>query len=174
MLIALTGTPGTGKTSVAKILKKKYRVVEISEIVKKDPSLILYRDEKRNSLVVDIDKLREKMSSYDGIVVGHLSHHLPADLVIVLRTHPEILRKRLSTKNYSEEKIRENIEAEAISLITSECMEMHTGRTYEVDTTEKTPEEVAEIVMKIIEDKEFRKNYVAGKIDYTEVVLNWY
>ena len=80
----------------------------------------------------------------------------------------------MSTKNYSEEKIRENMEAEAISLITSECLETHTGRTYEVDTTEKTPEEVAEIVMKIIEDKEFRKNYVAGKIDYTEVVLNWY
>jgi len=50
-------------------------------------------------------------------VEGHLSYYFEeADLVIVLRAHPTILRKRLQDKGFNDAKIQENIEAEALDV----------------------------------------------------------
>ena len=174
MIIALTGTPGTGKTMVARILSEKYEVVYLKdfEMAKRE------YDEERDSYIVDMDYLKrevEKIRKERGkiIVEGHYSHEFPADIVIVLRCHPNELRKRLEKRNYRERKIKENVEAEAMSLITSEAINIH-GREkiYEVDTTGKNPQEVAREIVEIIEGID-REKY-RPRINYSEVILGWY
>lgn len=171
MLIALTGTPGTGKTTIAKILENEYRVVYLKDF--KDA--ILYHDEDRDADVVDIEHLREKIDNIRDeviIVEGHYSHEMPVDEVIVLRCHPEELRKRLEKRRYSKEKIRENLEAEAMGLITAESINYHgKDKVFEVDTTTKKAEDAAREVKHII--KTWDKKYLA-RINYMEEILKWY
>jgi adenylate kinase len=149
MQIALTGTPGTGKTTIASLLP--YNVIDINSLVK--AGLNLGKDPERDCLDADMEALASKLMDMDAkeitILEGHFSHHF-ADWAIVLRLNPSILRKRLEARGYSQEKIRENLEAEALDAILVEAVE-YCRRVDEIDTTNCSPEEVAEIVTKIIE-----------------------
>ena len=94
MIISLTGTPGTGKTSVATVLKSKdFEVLDLNKEANYN-SFLLGKDKKRNSFIVDIEKLNkfisEKYRNEEIIFIeGHLSHLLKnADKVIILRCHP--------------------------------------------------------------------------------------
>jgi len=163
MRIALTGTPGTGKTTVAALLP--YPVIDINALVK--GGLSLGRDRTRDCLEADMEGLQEKLSDLDsdGIVVleGHFSHLL-AEWAIVLRLCPAELQQRLESRGYSPEKIRENLEAEALDVILVESVE-HCRRVDEIDTTAKSPEEVAELVVKIIEGELVS---LPGQVDWLE------
>jgi len=149
MRIALTGTPGTGKTTVAALLP--YRVIDINALVKEGLNLGI--DPQRGCLDADMDALArrlEKMASGKKCILeGHFSHHF-ADWCIVLRLAPSELGKRLEARDYSQEKIRENLEAEALDVILVEAVEL-CGRVDEIDTTGRTPQEVALLVIRIIE-----------------------
>lgn len=114
-MIVITGTPGTGKTSVSKVLGKalKMKVLHVGDLVKEKNHLCC--GEEGGSLLVDVEKLREELEGFDGIAEGHVlcEISLPAR-AIVLRTNPIELEARLRKRDYSESKIRENVEAEAI------------------------------------------------------------
>ncbi len=173
MRILITGTPGVGKTTVSKILGEMlgFKVVSISEIVERDKELILGYDRKRQTYIVDIDKLREKLKNESNIIIeGHLSHFLDGDIVIVLRLHPEELRKRLESRGYSKGKVDENAEAEALDVCLIESVERHKN-VFEVDTTGKSPKEVVECIIEILE--KFKngislEKYKPGKINWLE------
>ena len=81
MIIALTGTPGTGKTSVAQLLKEKnFEIIDLNKEAC-DNDFLIEKDSERDSNIVDIEKLDkyifEKYSSKDIFFVeGHLSHLL--------------------------------------------------------------------------------------------------
>ena len=172
MLIALTGTPGTGKTSVAKVLEGEYRVIYLKEY----REAWMYWDGERDSYVIDLEVLRERVMKEDKdekiIVEGHYSHEMPVDMVIVLRCHPCELERRLKKRDYREEKIKENVEAEAMSLITSEAIIYHgKDNVFEVDTTWRKERDVAKDVRKIIET---RDRSFAPRINYSEEILKWY
>lgn len=172
MLVALTGTPGTGKTSVAKILEKEYKVVYLKEY----EDAVIYYDRDRDSNVVDLETLREKVNLLEKnnlwILEGHYAHEMPVDMVIVLRCHPEELRKRLKKRNYGEGKIQENVEAEAMSIITSESILYHgKNKVFEVDTTHNSPEECAKEVKEILNGQ--TEKY-SPRINYSEEILKWY
>ncbi len=161
-MIAITGTPGTGKTSVAEELKKKgYRVYSVNELAK--DCIIDYED---GCAIVDIEKLKEKAKELepDSMVEGHLSHHL-ADKAIVLRCNPLILKERLIHRGWREEKVLENVEAELVDAILIECLET-CREVYEIDTTSRSPEEVAEIIVSIISDRKLAEKFKPGKIDW--------
>ncbi len=172
MKIALTGTPGTGKTSVANVLASKYKIIALGEFKE---ARVQY-DEERDTYIVDLDYLRKKVAELenDGTVIieGHYSHDMPEDMIIVLRCHPDELRRRLAARNYSEYKIMENVEAEAMGLITEEALAHYSEHNvYEIDTTNKEPEEVANAVENIIRGNgEEYKN----RISYMEEILKWY
>jgi len=144
IVIALTGTPGTGKTSVAKILARRGWVhLELNKLVKKE-KLYSGFDRKRKTWIVDEKKLKkfakkfiQKNSEKNIVVDSHISHILPEKFfskVFVLRCEPKILEKRLKGKNWSKEKIRENAEAEIIGLIEWEARKKQ-KKVFSVDTT---------------------------------------
>ena len=170
MIILLSGTPGTGKTTVSKILAKKinFKILEINEIL--DNDIIIKKE--RDTRIVDIEKLNKKIMKIiteNTIVVGHFSHLLDIEgMVIILRTDPKELRKRLKEKGFNKSKIEENLEAEALDVCLIEAIEKHRD-VYEIDTTNKNPEEVAEEITEILKGK--GRKYKPGKIDWSYYIL---
>ena len=181
MIIALTGTPGTGKTTICHILGKKYRIIDINRMIT-DEGLHTGRDELRGSVVADMEALQGRVNELVKgeketiIIEGHLSHYLEGnDAVIVLRTRPGILTRRLEKRAYSKEKVRENVEAEALDLILVETTQMH-DRVYEIETTTSSPEDAAILVDSIIGhlvagNFEQVERYLPGQFDWSEEVF---
>jgi len=173
-MIALTGTPGTGKTSISWYLNLFFReVVDVNKVAIK--YFIIERDEERDSYIIDIDSLAEYLSkhlSQHSILVGHLSHLLGiCDIVIVLRTHPEELKKRLEAKGWTPKKVQENVEAEALGIITQEALEI-SENVFEVNTTRKHPRESFYEVLYVI--RKLPSDYRAPRYDWSEAILEWY
>lgn len=172
MKVAITGTPGTGKSSVCSMLKstQNYNIIHLNQLID-EKKLYTGIDSKRNALNVDIDALVDyvKHVPIKGTTIfeGHLAHHLPVDTVIVLRASPSKLRKRLASKGFSALKIQENVEAEALDVILVEAVEMN-DRVHEIDTSERSIEEVAKCVIEIIEGTD---KYKPGSLDWSEEVF---
>ncbi len=171
-VIALTGTPGTGKTTTAKeLLRMGYRVLSVNELAEK-LDCILGKDE--GCKIVDVDELAERLKEVlpEGKVIleGHLSHLLDPDLIIILRCNPIVLKERLESKGWPKEKVLENVEAELVDAILIEAIE--TGKdVYEIDTTNLKPGEVARIVDEIVSgNDEVREMHKPGRIDWISIV----
>ena len=135
MRIALTGTPGTGKTSVSKVLRGRgHDVLDMTQYIK-DHGLREEYDADRDTYDVDVERLNDSLSGYDGIIFeGHLSHFMDVDTIIVMRCHPDEMESRLKARGYDEEKVRENIQAEVLDVILFEAVDSGIP-TYAVDTT---------------------------------------
>lgn len=125
MLIAVSGTPGTGKTRLSKRLARELGLdyVSLGEFAR-EHNLITGRDKKRQTDEVDVARLKRFKFS-DAVLDGHFSHDLKADVKIILRLHPKKLSRRLKTKGWSEKKIRENCEAEAMGIIADEAKDSY-------------------------------------------------
>ena len=163
MQIALTGTPGTGKTTIAALLP--YKVIDINALVKGGMNFGI--DPVRGCLEADMDALANYLARLDSdetqILEGHFAHHF-ADWSIVLRLAPSLLKSRLEARGYSAEKIRENLEAEALDVILVEAVEF-CDRVDEIDTTGKSTPEVAELVARIIQG---RLKLPAGQVNWLD------
>jgi len=140
-IIIVTGTPGAGKTRLArKIAKEKgYRYIDVHKIIKKNR---LYDgfDKKRDCYVVDTGKLADylmKNIKKGAVVDSHMSHYLPREYVdecVVVKCDIKVLKERLEKRGYSERKVRENIDAEIFDVCLVEALEKgHNVRV--VDTT---------------------------------------
>ena len=137
--VVVTGTPGTGKTTVAKRLAKKLEYKVISS-----EKLSSGYDKKKKCKVVDEKKLSKALvkmikKSDQGLVIdSHLSHYLPADAVdvcIVTKCNLKLLKNRLKRRKYSEKKIRDNLDCEIFDICLNEAKE--TGHNIVVVDTDK-------------------------------------
>jgi adenylate kinase len=166
MRVAVTGTPGTGKTTATELVETDLDVIDLNDLVRSE-ELTTGTDEERDSLVADIDAIADRLADRDGILVeSHLAHHLEADRVVVLRCRPEELERRLLDRGESERKAEENAEAEALDVILSEAVDRHgLDAVYEIDTTDRAPEAVAEAIEAVIDDE---RSPSAGTVDFTE------
>ena len=109
--ILVTGTPGTGKTSLCTQICERVpslRHVNVGELVK-ERSLHAGRDAKLDTLMIDeasedriVDELEGAMSGAGGVVLEHHSvDFFPErwfDLVLVLRTDNTVLFDRLTKR----------------------------------------------------------------------------
>ena len=179
MIVSITGTPGTGKTSISKLLRDRgFEVFNFNKVAIEN-NFLIGKDRKRDTFIVDIKKfnkyVKENYSQKKIIFIeGHLSHLLKSvDKVIVLRCHPDELRKNLSNRGWNKNKIKENLEAEILDVILCEALDLHTPRNiFEIDATGKSIKDVFSSIIEIIENK-FRviKKYNIGKIDWSEEIL---
>ncbi len=187
-ILLLSGTPGTGKTSVAKYLKETYDLsfLSLSTIVQEE-NLYDKVDEERDTKIVNADKLEKYIDPIlqerqgDICIEAHYADMIEkpqVEMGIILRCHPVILENRLKKRDYKQRKVDENIQAELVSSPTSYMLENaqleKTKEIYEIDTSRKTVEEVGEIIATLFckgEDKKslrkkYKKKFSFGKISW--------
>ncbi|WP_022847679.1 adenylate kinase family protein [Desulfurobacterium sp. TC5-1] len=155
MRITITGTPGTGKSTVAQILSRKLSLplYNLSDLIKKEKLYTSY-DEKRDAFIVDIEKLKDFFKEKkDFIAEGLIAHYIPSDVIVILRAKPEVIISRLKERNYPQEKLNENAESERIAFCATEVFQNPLSPVIiHIDTTERKPEEVANVIMKGIKN----------------------
>jgi adenylate kinase len=165
--ILITGVPGTGKTTVAKLLSEKTgaALLDINKLVN---VLKLYSsvDETDGAKVVRLKELQDELSlaikseKRSIIVEGHLGceMNLPVLRVIVLRCEPKVLRQRMAARNYSPEKVAANALSEALDYCTIWSEKNYRKKkVWKLDTTEKSADQVADEIGKIISGKTKKK-----------------
>ena len=168
--IAVTGTPGTGKTSVCSI--SNWQSVSVKKLAETNGCLepIDHRD---GAAPVDVEKLSSILkegwskTKEDVLIDGHLSHHLPVDAIVILRCHPETLEARLGKRNYSEDKIRQNTESELLGSIASEAFEMTDVPCFEIDSSANESTEIFQRLMDWLADG-FKPSRPSVAIDWIE------
>jgi adenylate kinase len=120
MKILITGTPGCGKTTLAKKIAEKIGCFCINE---KDFALQnkigSFNDE--NELEIPIEKIEKKMNSFlkkqkNIVLEGHVlcEAKLAVDKVVLISIDPEELEARLEQRAYSPVKIMDNVFCEGI------------------------------------------------------------
>ena len=175
-IIFISGTPCSGKTTVSEELSKKlsWDLVKINDLAISN-DLVLGIDEDRGYKIIDIDALDKTLfniiSESDYLIVeGHLSHLCcGADKLIILRCRPEILEKRLALRNYSDAKIHENLEAEALGVCSAESLDIYENNVYELDVSDLSVDEVVSILYDVIGGK---KELTFGEIDFMDWLLD--
>jgi adenylate kinase len=167
--VAVTGTPGTGKTTATGLLETDRPVVRLNDVVREHGLTDGY-DERRDTAVVDMDALEGWLADTpaDAVVESHLAHRFLADRVVVLRAHPETIESRLHDRGEPERTIRENAESEALDTILGAAVERH-GRdnVYEIDTTDQTPAAVAGEIDAVVRGE---RDPSAGTVSFTGYV----
>src|SRR3989344_2290231 len=121
MIIAVSGTPGTGKTVVSKMIAKKLdaNLITIKNIIKKE-KVPFKNDKERKTKIIDIKDLKSAVlkninNGKNNIIEGHLSHLIKSDVVIILRCNPEVLKKRLTKRKWTMKKIKKNNDQKYLS-----------------------------------------------------------
>lgn len=176
MLIALTGTPGTGKTTVSVELRSRgYEVIDSKSFLK-EHGLLGDKDVPRDTYNVDMDEFNEALEEFrvrDGPVVldSHLGHGTDCSMIIVLRCNPDVLAERLRARGYSEAKVKENVQAEVLDVILCEATDTDIP-VYEIDCTEGTPSDAVDLIVRILNgDTEICS---PGQTDWSEGMEKWF
>ena len=167
MVISITGSPGTGKSTVCSELSESgYSVTSVRKLAEQNNCIEEY-DSVQETYPIDVNALRVKsdLSEYD-FIDGHLSHLLKTDAVVILRCKPEKLKPRLEKRGYSEKKTRSNLEWEYLSGIASE-LSQDARPIIELDSTSS---KISDLIDKILN---FCDSVKSGKTDYIHAKIDW-
>jgi adenylate kinase len=162
-IIIVTGTPGVGKTVVARLLAKKmgFTLSSLGDLVRKD-RLHKGFDRKARSYLIDEHSVRRKLQRYfedhrkKGIVfethsVNSILPRTRGMVAIVLRLDPLVLAKRLRARNWPKLKIWENVESEMIDVSLYYSLKaLGKTRVLEIDATGKSPEELVREIFNVL------------------------
>lgn len=175
-LIALTGTPGVGKTTISNGLRAKgYDVIDLHRYIV-DNGLLGMFDKRMDTFNVDTCALSEslkhlKTEERTVILDGHLAHFVNCDMIIVIRCAPSVVCERLGKRGYDHEKTLENVQAEILDVIL--CESIDTGLpTFEIDCTSLTVDEAVRRTEDIIHMK--TDDCQPGKISWMEEMERWF
>ena len=175
MIITITGYPGAGKSTVGRILAKKLRMkyYYTGDLMRK-------MAKERNITLEEMQRKAEKDFEYDRkidafslqlarkhrnfILDARLGFYfIPDSVKVYLSVDPEIAAKRIvndkrpeesksCTKKQAIKKIKERVSSENKRYKRYYNVVIHDPRNYDIiiDTTNMTPEEIADSIIKII------------------------
>jgi len=152
-VVGITGTPATGKKSIAPIVAAKLglKCMALNDLARPggpaEPS-----SSEAEVETSELGRLLKREVSGKTVIFGHLLPYAlsraSAAKVVVLRCEPAILKKRLASRGYSQQKVIENVEAELIGVIASDSFDKFgKTKTSEVDTSRTSPEDAADAVV---------------------------
>jgi adenylate kinase len=161
-IIVVTGTPGVGKTALAKRLARKTQsdYLNLGEHVRKKR---LYRrfDRATRSYIIDERRLHKSLVRFlkahdrkNLVIETHwLGRFMPKRrgmVAVVIRLDPVILSKRLLARKWPRRKVWENVEAELIDLSLYESLRfLGAKRVYQIDVTQKRPQELTQEAIRL-------------------------
>ena len=175
-LYAITGTPGTGKSSVSAELRSRgYDVLDVKKHIK-EHGLLGEFDEARNTYEVDLDDLNDSLDYLRGedglhLMESHLSHFMDCSGIIVLRCRPSVLAERLRARGYGPDKVRENVQSEILDVILCEATESDIP-VFEVDCSDCDVSASADAIEEIVKGES--SDYLPGKTDWSEEMEEWF
>lgn len=129
MKLYITGSPGTGKTTISIALQKelnKQSFIEIFEIrnILEENHLLEEYEKERDTNLFDLDKamnfIQDLLSNKESFIL--VGPPLPfnnldfSSIIVLTCSKKNLLIKRLSKRNYMKKKIDENIDAEFASV----------------------------------------------------------
>ncbi|MEM0074766.1 MAG: AAA family ATPase [Conexivisphaerales archaeon] len=151
--ILITGSPATGKRSVASLICKRTmcKCISINEIASAVPH-VTYRNEIVLNRSAVKRRLRSEVSGINSYVIyGNLAWEVvPKDLidvVVVLRCNPLVLYQRYRQRGYDEEKSKDNVVAEAIGLVYHECLKSFGPMVEVIDVTHESLERIVDRIL---------------------------
>ena len=134
--ILITGTPGTGKSTICENLvtvSDGMTHVDLGKLVK-EKGLHSGFDSEFDAFTLDedmvCDELEDRMCSGGVILEAHSCDYFPErwfDLVVVLRCSNTVLFDRLNSRGYSKRKLDENVEAEIMQVVLDEARESYSS-----------------------------------------------
>jgi len=169
----ITGNPGTGKHTIAKLISKKLNleIIDINKIAIEQG----LAKKNNHSLDVDVNKLKKiinKNVSENSILVGHLAPYVidskNVKISVVLRKSPYKLQSIYKKRKYSSKKSLENLGSEILGITYYDTVrEFGKKKTFQIDTSNisiSTTAKKMELIFK-------RKSTKEDKIDWLHMVL---
>ncbi|MFH1520565.1 MAG: AAA family ATPase [Candidatus Micrarchaeota archaeon] len=171
MRIIITGSPGTGKSTISKKLAVdlNLELIDIKKIVNTHKLANKKHEVDIRKLATSLKFLKNKKNF---IVEGHLAceFFIPNDFVIVLRTHPNVLRKRLKKRRYNLKKIQDNVLTEILDYCTQRVIQVYKIKPIELDSTKRTIKSSINEIKKAIKQKKKKIDVV----DYSRLLIEGY
>jgi adenylate kinase len=174
--LVITGNPGVGKHTSAKLVAKKTKadVIDINNIAIEEGAIL---KKTGRGLDVDVRKLtgligKLVQSRKDLIIVGHLAPYVlktrGIDMVAVLRRSPYELQKTLEGRKYDYDKVRENVSSEILGVSFYDSVKTFGKRKVaEFDTTGRTPEQTAGEIVATLRGKSAKRT---GIVDWLALI----
>ncbi|SVE19359.1 uncharacterized protein METZ01_LOCUS472213 [marine metagenome] len=181
MSIIITGSPGVGKHTIAKEIERTWKISELIDINKIaiDAGLV---EQGQDALDVDVNKLKKHLEPIvsdiprlhwmgrTGLVVGHLAPYVldgkSFNPCIVLRKNPYKLLDIYKKRGYTEKKMKDNLGSEILGIIANDAIKnFGQEKTFQVDTTDHTPKELAVRIQDIFYGKDNGDN-----IDWLQLI----
>ena len=146
-VLAISGTPGVGKSSLCAVLEERgWNVLSLAKLADQHGCLDDI-DTEDGAAPIDIHRLAdawEASSSGRWVVDGHLSHLLDVNGIILLRCAPSTLKQRLEARGYPAGKVRANVEWEMTAGHWAELLEFEVELpVLELDAGQLSSEELA-------------------------------
>lgn len=132
MIIAISGSVGSGKTTISKTLAQKlnYKIIHLNELAQKHK---LKDIKELQTFDFDLDKLlnetetKLKQNPNQNIILeGHFAHFLNSELIdklFIIGRDLKQLKQEYKKRGYNEQKIEDNLEAESFNICLYEALE---------------------------------------------------
>jgi adenylate kinase len=137
--VAVTGTPGTGKSTVCEqairaLQSPLFQYINVGDFCK-ERGIVGQKDEQRDSWILDedeivdaIEELLQEKPDIHLLLDYHGCDFWPCDWiagVFVMRTDNTKLYERLEDRQYADSKIQENVQCEIFGQLLEEAIEAY-------------------------------------------------